>query len=210
MAASIFRNTIGELAGLLTEALIDHDSFERPMAVCELVRCRATCCHDGVILSQEEAKLLGDFGDGIEELPDGRWKTRTVPAAPELLAEDFAAHFPKTRCVFLDEQHRCRWQLKAVEEKRHPWFYKPVSCWMHPLLLKNENGRPVLTVLSGEEDQERFASETPCGRVAGSGVPAGQALRAELEMLGEISGRDLYGELNGPPGFSAAKDITSG
>ena len=89
-----------------------------------------------------------------------------------------------------------------MKEEKHPWFYKPVSCWMHPLLLKVDGGRPYLTLLSKADDGKRFASETPCGRVEEDGLPARQVLRSELEMLREISGRDFYRELNAPPGFS--------
>ncbi|MGD1979902.1 MAG: DUF3109 family protein [Akkermansiaceae bacterium] len=199
MDVSIYRKTAGELAGLLVEAAIDHEAFEQRLALCDLTKCRATCCHDGVILSREEADLIGE---GVEEETSGRWRTRRVAATPDDLANDFPDHFPKTRCVFLDDEHRCQWQLKAVDEGRHPWFYKPTSCWMHPLVVEQRHGRPVLTILSREWDEAGFASYTPCGRAEETGVPARECLKAELEMLREISGRDFYGELNAPPAFS--------
>ena len=75
---TIFHETVKGLALALTEAAVDHHAFEKPLPVCELARCRATCCHDGVILSSEEAEVLGRDSEGIIELGDGRLKTETV------------------------------------------------------------------------------------------------------------------------------------
>mgnify|MGYP005847313993 CR=1 FL=1 len=204
MKVTHFRETAARLAHLLVEAAVDHEAFERPMKPCRLTVCRATCCHDGVVLSAEEAGYLSGEaeGEGVIRTREGKWRTEVRSAGPGELAADFPAHFPRTRCHFLDEQHRCRWQLKSVAEGRHPWFYKPISCWMHPLVLQEEGGRPVLTVVSREEDRDGFASHTPCGAVQEGGVAARECLRAELDMLGEISGRDFYGELNAPPAFT--------
>ncbi len=197
---TLFEKTAEELAAQLREAAVDHVAFEKSFPLCDLTQCRATCCHDGVILSEEEFQKLREYGggEGLTTLTDGRRKTRTVKASAEELAEDFPPHFPGTRCVFLDEQHRCQWQLRAVEEGRHPWYYKPTSCWMHPVLLKKQDGRPLLTVVSREQDEGGFASHTPCGRETAGALPGREALKIELEMLGAISGRDLFGELNAP------------
>ncbi|MDB4554843.1 hypothetical protein N9Z94_03575, partial [Akkermansiaceae bacterium] len=79
MTVSAFPKTIGALAGQLREAGVDHDAFEIPLPLCQLSECRATCCHDGVFLSSEEAAFIGE---GVETLSDGRQKTATVPATP--------------------------------------------------------------------------------------------------------------------------------
>lgn len=192
---------------------MDHEAFEQPLPVCDLTKCRATCCHDGVILSEEEADILSKLGggEGIELMQNGRNKTRTVPAGSDQVALDFPAHFQKTRCVFLDDQHRCSWQLKAVEEKKHPWYYKPSSCWLHPLLISRKDGRPFLTLLSRANDDQAFATHTPCGKYQQGAPPARESLAMELRMLGDLSGRDFYGELNAPSGFSSrANENTSG
>ena len=197
---SVFRETAGQLARQLREAAVDHHAFERGLAVCELVKCRAMCCHDGVILSDEEAEVLSIHGgaDGLAQTVDGTRRTITTGATKDEMAEDFPDDFPKTRCVFLDSEHRCHWQLKAMDEKRHPWFYKPTSCWMHPLLLVQREGRPVLTILASSEDRKGFASKTPCGQQDKDAPPARVSLNAELEMLSLISGRDFVGEINAP------------
>jgi len=210
---SIFTETRCDLAGQLTEAALDHDAFERRLPICELTKCRATCCHDGVILSEEEAGILSSLGgaEGIVTMSDGRKKTATKDAVSEDLANDFPNHFSKTRCVFLDDSHRCQWQLRAVAEGRHPWFYKPTSCWLHPVLLTKREGRPLITIRAREDDETGFASHTPCGRVTEGAPPAWKSLAMELKMLGDISGRDFYSQMNAPPGFSVeTNDCNSG
>jgi hypothetical protein len=76
---------------------------------------------------------------------------------------------------------------------------------MHPLVLVPEGkweDRPVLTIVNSENDPQKsgdyagYASCTHCGREDASGKPAWQVLEAELRRLGEICGRDIYGELS--------------
>ncbi len=202
---SVFEDSIGELSKQLAEAAIDHEAFEKSLPLCQLNQCRATCCHDGVILSEEEVKILSELGgsEGLVTRENGQLGTKTVAADTGELAEDFPAHFPKTRCVFLDREHRCHWQLKAVTEGKHPWFYKPISCWLHPVLVAKREGRALVTIRTREKDEASFASHTPCGRVTLGAPPARESLAMELKMLSRISGRDFYGELNAPPGFSS-------
>lgn len=199
-SSTAYKESAQLLGNQLREAALDHEAFESGLAVCELDQCRATCCHDGVILSKEEAQILSEMDDrdGIFEIEPGRFKTRTVEVEASQLPDGFPSHFPKTRCVYLDAQHRCYWQLKALEERKHPWFYKPFSCWMHPVLITRSEGRPRLTILPRAQDSSRFASYTPCGQTRSCAAPARLALRSELEMLGELAQRDFLGELNAP------------
>lgn len=198
-----------ELGRQIREAALDHEAFAMPLKVCELSSCRATCCHDGVFVDDEQQAgidaVVGDLESyGLDrrewrESRDGRVKTATVGA--DEVAEDFPAHFPRTRCVFLDEEDRCLLQRLAVDRGRHPWWWKPVSCWMHPLLLRSHGGRPLLTLArpgsdpAAAPDYPGFGSFTPCGMPCDGGEPAWQALRGELELLGRIGGRDLLSEL---------------
>lgn len=207
-----------ELARQIHEAALDHEAFEMPLKVCELSSCRATCCHDGAILSPEERdgirEVVGDRGERLRDygwdhheyltIENGRDRTVTVPVPRSEPTEDFPPHFPRTRCVFLDPQHRCVLQRLATDEGRHPWFWKPVSCWMHPLMLRprERGGRPLLTIARpGRDPAEKpgypgFGSCTPCGMPCEGGDPAWRTLRGELELLSEISGRDLLRELS--------------
>jgi hypothetical protein len=208
-----YRATLTGLGVQIREARVDHDAFRRPMRQCELLRCRATCCHDGVVLGGEETagirRLVAEHretfdaygwsGSNREPVVErgGSLRTATRPADRGERAEDFPAHFARTRCVFLDPEHRCVLQRLAMDGGKHPWFWKPVSCWMHPVLVKSvkPRGRPVITVLAPDEDEAGFASCTPCGRVEPDGEPAAVVLRDELEMLGKLGSRNLLREI---------------
>ena len=225
MKHTAYSQTAGHVAEQLREALLDHEAFEKKIKPCELEKCRATCCHDGVYLSAEESagieKLLsahrGKFVEYGLSLPDepivatrgGRsLKTATRVAEAGELAEDFPEHFPKTRCVFLDRQGRCGIQMLSVDLGREAWFDKPLTCWIHPIVILpagRERARPVVTLVTPDNDPQKaveypgFGSCTHCGRPDDSGVPAREALAPELDMLGLVSGRDLLGELNAEP-----------
>ena len=61
---TVFTETAAELSQQLKEAAVDHAAFEQMLPICELSKCRATCCHDGVILSSEEADIMSFLGAG--------------------------------------------------------------------------------------------------------------------------------------------------
>lgn len=211
---SAFPETIKILAQQVKEARVDHAAFEVLIRGCEVSRCRATCCYDGVHLSVEEAahvetmslKMERDFPTGVVmESDKGGVKTVIREAEVGELAVDFPEHFAKTRCVFLDGDGYCELQKLSMKEGLDPWFHKPLTCWIHPLVIvpagKWEE-RPVLTLVNRVNDPQKvkgypgFASCTHCGREDSDGNPAWQVLESELKMLGEVCGRDLYGELS--------------
>ncbi len=191
----------------MREAALDHESFQTPIRACELSRCRGMCCHDGVFVGGEERRVIAELLEGVEgdyfEEKEGRWKTRTLTAREDQLGEDYPSHFPRTRCQFLDENHHCRLQSRALKEEQHPWFWKPFPCWLHPLSFRREaaSGRPVLSLPrlgkdpAAEPGYDGFASCTTCGRAESTGEPAWQVLAPELSFLSELSGRDLLREL---------------
>jgi Fe-S-cluster containining protein len=210
-----FPETVKILASQIREATLDHESFETLLRPCEISRCKATCCYDGVHVSDEEATYIrGIVRDYFSDLLDpeqvmigeaGKMKTATREAADGELADDFPEHFSRTRCVFLDNEGYCGLQKLAIEQNQDPWLHKPLTCWMHPLVLvaagKWED-RPVLSLVNAENDPQKsgnylgYASCTHCGREDVGGKPAWQVLEAELRRLGEICGRDIYGELS--------------
>lgn len=201
------------LRASLRRADVDHAAFALPLARCQPADCRATCCHDGVILDSLESSLLEQSADdhagalqamGLDTSQAlfatdhrGRRRTTTRPARSEEMAEGFPSHFPQTRCVFLDRDHRCLWQRLAMTQRRHPWHYKPVSCWMHPIALQTRShGIPALLTLAGDpDDPSDFATATPCRRPCPAAPPARETLAEELALLGLIAGRDFQGEL---------------
>jgi len=222
-AIAAYEQSNAYLGGIVRDLRLDHEALNRPLRRCDLSVCGATCCHDGVYLSAEEANVVRGLAmerrESFErlglDLPDrpvvyGRWrdaasgpKTATRPVPRRDRVADYPAHFPETGCVFLLDDARCALQVLATEEGRDPWFYKPITCWLHPLSIAGgEDGEPfVLTLHDGESDPQRyvdydgFVSRTPCGRIRTEGEPAWRVLRAELERLGELGERDLIGEL---------------
>ena len=217
-----FPQTLKILASQIRVARVDHAAFETLLKPCEVNRCRATCCHDGVHLSEEEAEHLSEIAKNDSarlleyglSLPDevivglhAGQKTATRVAEEGELAVDFPAHFPKTRCVFLDRKGYCGIQRLSMEEGRDAWFDKPLTCWMHPLVLipagKWEE-RPVLTIVNPDNDPQRqgdylgYGSCTHCGRPATDGSPAWQVLATELKHLGRLCNRNINAELSAP------------
>lgn len=197
-----------ELQRQIKEAQLDHGAFQIPLKICDLTKCRATCCHDGVYLSHEEVSVIEGIKDRITDYGihrssviverEGRKKSTTVRASDSQLANGFPEHFPKTKCVFLDQENRCVLQRMAVDDGLDPWWWKPISCWMHPLLFRyTSNSRPTLTLEQSDNHQGKgFGCFTPCGMPATNGQPAWQTLRRELELLGTIGNRDILGELS--------------
>lgn len=192
------------------QADLDYESFQIPLQPCELNRCKGMCCHDGVFIGAEEQAVIAAVVEPAEsreiyfEEREGRVKTRTIKVGEEWHGEGYPAHFPSTRCVFLDDQHHCYLQSQAMAEGCHEWFWKPFPCWLHPISLrKREAGarRYILSLPSLADDpasaQEYpgFASCTTCGKRERQGDPAWMVLRKELEFLGLIAGRDLIAEL---------------
>ena len=214
---TFFPETASALGSVAREAAVDYSTFETPIERCDLNRCKATCCHDGVYLSREEAAQLTEIGPKALErtihpsatsflikAARGRVKTQTVPASNSQLADDYPTHFPATRCIFLDPVGRCSLQLLAVEEGRHPWFYKPMTCWLHPLLLDQpgRGARPILKFPRLENDPQSthdypgFSSCTHCGRFEPDGQLAYKVLDEELGFLSQLSGRNLRDEIS--------------
>jgi hypothetical protein len=106
--------------------------------------------------------------------------------------------------VFLTADGRCSLQLLSVHLGRHPWYYKPVKCWMHPITLEGE-GHALLLLHSERTDPYRFpgydgfVSRIFCGRTCPGSSPASSVLADELTFLSRIAGRDLLAEATGAP-----------
>lgn len=220
-AFAAYPKTYESFAELLRGIEIDFRSLLRPLRRCDLSECRGTCCHDGVYLEPEESegirKLAGENRVEFEqmglELPAspivyGKWreysgpKTATRPAPMRQMAVDYPKHFPETNCVFLLGDARCGLQVLAEKQGLAPWYYKPITCWMHPLSIDStDGGRSRLTLHDETNDPQvysdynGFTCRTHCGRTCEDGEPAYLVLKEELEMLGRIGGRDIVEEI---------------
>lgn len=217
-----YTKTAQELSEMLRHASLNHDALETGIKPCQLERCKGTCCYDGVYLSEEEFQKLEQlvaqkhsklhaYGLHLEEgafeiVRNGtRQKTKARQVSVDELADDFPEHFSRTRCVFLDAESRCGLQRLAVDEGKHPWFYKPLTCWIHPLVIQSERGgRHVITLVNQDNDPQKkegypgYASCTHCGRAEEDGQRACKVLAQEIEHLGALAGRDFLAELQAP------------
>src|SRR5690606_34693211 len=97
----------------------------------------------------------------------------------------------------LDGRNLYRLQKLAMARGLHPWHWKPIACWLHPLHI---DARGTLRIPVGRHDElagkdyPGFAAFTGCGRDRANGTPAASILRGELDALGRTIGRDLAGE----------------
>jgi len=204
---------------------VDAASFQRPVKRCQISTCRGMCCYDGVYVGQEAAAVIervagehAGFFAGLDlRLPaqvivEGDWawkrgglKTAVTHRPFSTTVEGFPSHFTDTACVFLAADGRCSLQLLSMHLGRHPWYYKPVKCWQHPMTLEGET-HAVLRLHSDRSDPFRFpgydgfVSRIFCGRTSSEGVPAAVVLADELQFLSRIVGRDLLAEVQGTCG----------
>ncbi|HYL80383.1 MAG TPA: hypothetical protein VEU07_06190 [Candidatus Acidoferrum sp.] len=208
---------------------VDAESFRRPVARCEIASCRGMCCYDGVYVSPESAAVIeqtavehADFFAGLGlQLPDsiiveGEWtwkpgglKTAVTRRTFSRTVQGFPSHFNDTACVFLTHDGLCSLQLLSQRLGRHPWYYKPVKCWMHPITLEGDE-RGVLVLHDDRTDPYRhpgydgFVSRIFCGQTCPGGKPASAVLSDELTFLSRIVGRDLLADAGGK-----AEDVSS-
>jgi len=210
---------------------VDVESFRRPVARCQISTCRGMCCYDGVYVSPESAAVIeraakehaGYFAGLDLQLPErviveGDWpwkkgglKTAVGPRAFSQTVEGFPPHFKDTACVFLTGDGRCSLQLLSIHLGHHPWYLKPVKCWMHPITLEGEESA-ILLLHSDRTDPYRlpgydgFVSRIFCGRTCPGGAPASRVLTEELSFLSQILGRDLLAEATGAPASAISPD----
>ena len=222
-ALTAYPRTEVALRGSLAAAHLDAPSFARPVQRCSLAACRGMCCYDGVYVNDEEAAVIeevarqeaGFFRQLGLDLPehvivDGEWeglvtgkKTAVVPYAFSPEVPGFPAHFKDTACVFHLDDGRCGLQVLSQARGRHPWHYKPFTCWLHPIsIAPGEDGQGAVILLESEAtdpyrlpDFDGYVEQTFCGRTAPCGQPGYEVLAEELALLGAITGRDLAGEL---------------
>lgn len=217
LPATIYTSTHQQLRESCGSAPISKATFDRRITRCSLKRCRGSCCYDGVYVDDATEAALADLvNDRVEDLkaigmvvPDvlfvtGVWegeelgrKTAIHDFNFDAVVPDFPPHFTQTACVFHLSDGRCALQVLAEQDGRHPWDYKPATCWLHPLdvspagiLVHDEISDPYQ--IAGYPG---YVSCTFCGRTDNAGEPAAEVLQPELSHLSDILNRDLNAEL---------------
>lgn len=195
------------------DSRFDHAAFERKISRCNLANCRGMCCYDGVyieyevkvaldVLIEDRRSDLAALGAVVpnEAVVVAEWrgekqgyKTATKPYPFSAAVSDYPSHFNETACVFHMDDGRCALQALAVQDGRHPWDYKPPSCWLHPIDLSGE----VITLYDETNDPYNlpgypgYVSQTVCGRSDACGAKAVTILSEELEYLSRLIGRPV-------------------
>jgi hypothetical protein len=185
------------------------------------------CCYDGASVDEETGKVIqklsaerrSDFTAMGLNLPDTvvekcEWngvvgtKTSTRPFPYRSLVNGYPAHFNNTACVFLLEDGRCGLQILSEQDGKHRWYYKPFTCWLHPIKLSETAVR----LYDEESDPNKlpnydgFVSLTFCGRTDVCGHAASEVLEEELSYLGKLVDRDFVSELQATSTNSDEKD----
>jgi hypothetical protein len=216
---TVFRDSEIALREQYGDAHLDAEEFQRKISRCSLASCRGTCCYGGVRVDDDTAQVLQqlsvDRASAFREmglsLPSAvvvktEWQgvagniTALKPFPFRSLVAEYPVHFDETACTFLMGDGRCGLQVLAELDGKHPWYYKPFSCWLLPIKLWNFEIR----LFDKETDPfifpgyNGFISQTFCGRTSECGLPAVEVLEPELTFLGEILNRDLIKEAAAP------------
>lgn len=200
-------------------AHVEPAEFQRKITRCSLSKCRGMCCYDGASVDKDTGTAIQDLAIkraseframGLN-LPkavvvDAEWngvvgrKTATRPFPYRSLVEGYPAHFNETACVFLLNDGRCGLQLLSERDGKHPWYYKPFTCWLQPIKLSDSAIRlyDETTDPNKLPDYDGFVIRTFCGRTEECGQPAVDVLKEEIEFLGKLLDRDLLAEVQLP------------
>jgi hypothetical protein len=171
------------------------------LSVCDVTRCEAMCCYDGVYLEPQEEAFLLELVERVPALKDrlpaqfiveGWWEgqhlgRKTATRAHAYRNPDFPAHFARTRCVFADAQGFCELEKLARSRGQHPWTFKPATCWLFPL--HEDQGVPEPPPVDAADDPYRqpgypgYSTFVSCGRHDPRGRPWQEALLRESDYL---------------------------
>jgi hypothetical protein len=218
-ALTAFEKTEATLRDRCASAEFDAPSFNRKVARCDLSRCRGMCCYDGVYVDENTADVIqklaiereADFRNMGLDLPsqilvEDRWCPSSLVTSQKTAVKDYPfasivsgypVHFRQTACIFLLDDGRCGLQVLSEWDGRHPWYYKPLLCWLHPIALTPDS----ITVHDELTDPylfpwyDGYVVRTFCGRTCPEGTGAADILRDELIFLERILNRNLTDKL---------------
>lgn len=225
-----FKGSLRQLREKLSSATINPDEFRRKLKRCCLFVCAGTCCYDGASIDEETARQIQDLAKDRSRdftkmglnLPNNAvaasaWngvvgaKTAVGPFPFRSRVKDYPAHFNDTACVFFLADGRCGLQRLGEEEGRPPWYYKPFTCWLHPIKLSQSAIRlyDEATDPNKLPDYDGYVIRTHCGRTDTCGRPAAEVLQEELDFLGRLLDRDLVAEIQQAPNASSSSNDSS-
>lgn len=167
---------------------------------CDLGECKGACCVFGVWVDQGEMEdIMRHAALILPHMPEdarnpGEWfapvesNDKRSPSGKVIhtAVENRPDHYGKTACVFCLTDGKCALQVAAVENRLHPWRFKPFYCILHPLDLDKE-GRITLDSLENMVDEPGS-----CVRACAQPVSLLDTFAPELKyLLGERAYRAL-------------------
>jgi hypothetical protein len=184
-----------------------------PMQRCTLNECKGACCIFGVWVDSREVKDILSNADLIipfmppetsnpehwfapiedddKHSPSGKVVHTAVETRPD--------HPGGTACIFWQSDGKCILQIAGVQNKLHPWRFKPYYCIMHPIDLDDE-GRFTL-----DSNDELLTEPGSCLRPADHPIPLLETFKAEfLYLLGSKNYSDL---IEGQKKYSQKTDL---
>jgi hypothetical protein len=126
----------------------------------------------------------------------------------------YPKHFTNTVCVFTLDDGRCGLQVLGEAKGLHPWYYKPFTCWIFPILIAPGEGTPEIALPSPETEPwhlpdynyDGYFTKTFCGRPSDCGQVGYILFQKELKFLSDIVGRNFVQELEDSVANSDKKD----
>jgi hypothetical protein len=128
------------------------------------------------------------------------------------LIEDYPKHFRNTVCIFTLDDGRCGLQVLAEAKGLHPWYYKPFTCWLFPILIAPGENQPEILLPSPEfepwlmPDFDGYFTKVFCGKPSNCGQLGYILLEQELKFLSEIVDRNFVQEIQDSLVKSGEKD----
>ncbi|OBQ43141.1 MAG: hypothetical protein AN484_14040 [Aphanizomenon flos-aquae WA102] len=130
------------------------------------------------------------------------------------IVNDYPSHFKNTSCVFLLDDSRCGLQELAKAKGLHPWYYKPFTCWLFPILIAPGENQPEILLpsletepwLMPEHNYYGFFAIVLCGKPSDCGQLGSSLLEEELNFLSKIVGRNFVQEIQDSLIRSGEKD----
>lgn len=185
---------------------IDHKSLERPLGKCDIAICQGMCCYDGVYLNEEEAEVVSELwknereyfrslglDTSLDAVSQAEWngrkgvKTTTIPRPFSKTVDRFPSFFTDTACIFLTQKGLCGLQVLSESKGMHKWYFKPITCALHPLALSL--GKKRMHLPTDEDDPHQsgtykgYSSQTQCGEMCTGGLKASDVLNEEIDFF---------------------------
>lgn len=162
-----------------------------PMKRCKLEECHGACCVFGVWVDKREVTdIINNAALIIPWMPEdsvgpGEWfapvedddKNSPTGKVIHTAVENHLEHYGGTACVFWRADAKCALQVAAIENKMHPWRFKPYYCILHPLD-QDEQGRITL-----DESAELLSEPGSCMRASTEFIPLVETFEEELRYL---------------------------